>query len=247
LPVALTALLVAACSEPPRRISESSEQPGTAQTPVSEPHSQAPELIPADELSGTVVETMNSGGYTYVLLDDGEQEVWAAGPQTYVAVGDTVSLSASMPMANFYSSTLERDFDLIFFAAAITGGSAPGGSPNAAPETPDAPAIDASKIEQVEGGQTVEGIFVGKHDLVGKTVSVRGKVVKFTPAIMGKNWLHIQDGTGAKGTNDLTVTTDASAAVGDTVVISGVLVADKDFGAGYRYDLIIEDAQVTVE
>ena len=78
-------------------------------------------------------------------------------------------------------------------------------------------------------------------------MKVRGKVVKFTPEIMGKNWIHLQDGTGAAGTNDLTVTTSAMAKKGDTVVISGALVIDKDFGYGYAYDVIIEDADVTVE
>jgi len=90
-------------------------------------------------------------------------------------------------------------------------------------------------------------MFTKKAELAGKSVSVRGKVVKFTPEIMGKNWIHLQDGTGAEGTSDLTVTTSASAKMGDTVTVSGVVVIDKDFGYGYAYDVIIEDAEVTVE
>ncbi len=74
-------------------------------------------------------------------------------------------------------------------------------------------------------------------------------MVKFTPRIMGKNWLHLQDGSGdtAAGTHDLTVTTNVTAKVGDTVLISGAVTLDKDFGEGYKYDVIIEDAKVTVE
>jgi hypothetical protein len=65
---------------------------------------------------------------------------------------------------------------------------------------------------------------------------------------MGKNWLHVRDGTGEEGTNDLTVTTiDVLPNVGDLVLVTGPLETDKDFGMGYRYDLIIEDAEVTVE
>ena len=64
---------------------------------------------------------------------------------------------------------------------------------------------------------------------------------------MGKNWVHVQDGTGGSGTNDLTVTTNATAAVGDTVLVRGKLGADKDFGFGYKYDILIEDAALTVE
>ncbi|MGW8313899.1 MAG: nucleotide-binding protein, partial [Desulfuromonadales bacterium] len=76
---------------------------------------------------------------------------------------------------------------------------------------------------------------------------VRGKVVKFSPQIMGKNWIHIQDGTGEAGSNDLTVTTNTTANVGDTVVISGTLTADKDFGYGYQYSVLVEDAEVATE
>ena len=76
---------------------------------------------------------------------------------------------------------------------------------------------------------------------------MRGKVVKFSANIMGKNWVHLQDGTGESGINDLTVTTSAVVNKGDTVLVSGVLVIDKDFGYGYSYDVIIEDAEVSVE
>ena len=95
--------------------------------------------------------------------------------------------------------------------------------------------------------QTVAEIYAKKADLSGKPVKVRGKVVKFSPDIMGKNWLHIQDGSGQVGGNDLTVTTMATAKPGDTVVISGKLTVAKDFGYGYKYDVIVEDAQVTKE
>jgi hypothetical protein len=76
---------------------------------------------------------------------------------------------------------------------------------------------------------------------------VRGRVVKFNAMIMGKNWLHVRDGSGADGTNDLTVTTATKARVGDLVLVTGVLKTDRDFGGGYKYSLIVEDATVVVE
>ncbi len=96
---------------------------------------------------------------------------------------------------------------------------------------------------------TIAEIYAGKAELGDKAVTVRGIVVKFSPQIMGTNWLHIQDGSGnveAK-TNDLTVTSMAQVKVGDTVVASAPLTLNKDFGYGYKYDLIMEKAQVTVE
>ncbi|MFZ5775781.1 MAG: DNA-binding protein [Thermodesulfobacteriota bacterium] len=105
------------------------------------------------------------------------------------------------------------------------------------------------KVEKAAGenGRTVAEIFAKAKELGGKKVKVRGQVVKFSPAIMGKNWLHIQDGTGdpMKNTHDLVVTTASEAAKGDMVTVEGVLAADKDFGYGYKYDVIVEDAAVS--
>ncbi len=85
-----------------------------------------------------------------------------------------------------------------------------------------------------------------KPKLTGSTVTVRGRVVKFNGGILGRNWIHLQDGTGdaTQGTHDLTVTTDAKAAVGDVVTITGMLVVDQDFGAGYAYAVLLESASV---
>ena len=127
------------------------------------------------------------------------------------------------------------------------GGSMPSGAGGAEQHTQPGEVTIETKPEKAEGGYTVEEIFQSKADLKDKTVILRGKVVKFNPEIMGKNWMHVQDGTGAKGTNDITVTSAARAKVGDTVLIKGKLSLDRDFGFGYKYALIIEDAEVTVE
>jgi hypothetical protein len=105
------------------------------------------------------------------------------------------------------------------------------------------------KVEKASGseGKTVAELFAQRAALKGKTVAVRGKVVKFLPEIMGKNWVHIRDGSGsAKGKdNDLTVTTKEKVAVGDVVVVRGTLQSDKDIGAGYEFPAIIEDAKLS--
>jgi RecJ-like exonuclease len=91
-------------------------------------------------------------------------------------------------------------------------------------------------------------VFAEKDALAGKPVAVRGKVVKVNSGIMGKTWIHVRDGSGAEGTSDLTVTTTtAQPNVGDTVLVTGPVSRNKDFGMGYQYDVIVEDAQVTVE
>lgn len=107
--------------------------------------------------------------------------------------------------------------------------------------------IDISSIKKPEGGKTIAEIFSQKDRLSGKEVLLRAKVVKFTPRIMKRNWVHLKDGTGAEGTDELIVTTQSTVKVGDTVLVKGVLQTDRDFGYGYRYDVIIEDAQLRVE
>jgi hypothetical protein len=119
--------------------------------------------------------------------------------------------------------------------------------PHPAPSETTA-SIDLSGLAKAEGGQTVAEVFAGRDQLEGKTVVVRGKVVKVNANIMGKNWLHVRDGSGEEGSNDLTITTTgALPAIGDTVVVTGPLGLDRDFGMGYSYPVIVEDAEVTVE
>ncbi len=111
------------------------------------------------------------------------------------------------------------------------------------------PSLDVTGIKLAAGGKTVAAIIADSKKLSGQTVTVRGQVVKYNAQILGKNWLHIRDGSGSadKGDNDLTVTTAIDAKLGDTVLVTGKVELNKDFGAGYKYAIMIVDAQVTVE
>jgi len=195
-------------------------------------------------VSGKVVETMNSGGYTYVLVDKDGAKTWVALPQSAITVSSEITCQPGMEMNNFKSPSLNRTFERIVFS----GGIAPVG-PVAAPTPAAAPApAEAITVSKAEGAnaQTVGEIFEKKDALANKPVAVQGKVVKVSRGIMGKNWLHLQDGTGsqAAGTNDLVVTTDALPEIGAVVAIKGNLSRERDFGAGYFYDVIIENAEV---
>ena len=94
--------------------------------------------------------------------------------------------------------------------------------------------------------KTVEALNVEKVQLKGKQVAFKGKVVKVNNGIMKKNFLHIQDGTGKEGTNDITVTSTQTAKEGEMVSIVGKVMLDRDFGSGYTYPLLIEEAVITV-
>jgi len=208
-------------------------------------------------VSGKVLETMDAAGYTYVRVAAPDGAMWAAGPQTRVKVGDTVSFSRGMVMKNFHSEKLDRTFESIAFVSSITVGepaAAPEGAtagkadPHGAISKPGGASVDVTGIERAEGGKTVGEIFDQKDSLAGKEVVLRAKVVKANFGIMGRNWLHVRDGTkSSSGADDLTVTTSGTAEVGARVLVRGKVSVNKDFGFGYHYDVIIEDATVTVE
>jgi len=116
------------------------------------------------------------------------------------------------------------------------------------PAAKPAAEVDLTGIAKAEGGKTVAEVFAEKDALAGQKVTLRGKVVKANANIMGTNWLHVRDGSGTEGTNDLTVNTAGFVPnVGDTVLLTGTVALNKDFGMGYSYDVIVEDAEVTVE
>lgn len=104
------------------------------------------------------------------------------------------------------------------------------------------------KVEKASGAnaKTVAELWAQRASLKGQEVAVKAKVVKVTPGVLGKNWLHVRDGSGSKATkdNDLAVTTDGVAKVGDVVTVTGLVSVDKDFGAGYAYPVIVENAKL---
>lgn len=231
----------------------------------------APAAAPGT-LNGKVLETMNSGGYTYIRLETAAGEAWAAIGQADVKVGSTIAITPQMTMTDFESPTLKRKFASIVFgtlvqpggampaAMAATGDSPHGGamgamgamgsSPHASGMGGNEPAASApiAKVAKAEGpdARTVEEIWAQKDALKGKRVVVRGVVVKYSSNIMGKNWIHLRDGSGSadKKNDDITVTTTSLAAKGDTVLVTGKIATNIDIGAGYAYEVMIEDAGV---
>ncbi len=218
--------------------------------------------------AGTVVETTNASSYTYVLIDTGKEKVWAAAPQFDVKVGDKVSFSDGMAMQGFESKALHRKFDVVYFVGSIeTPGAGkaanpgPGHGVGAVPNDEvhagvgraataagaSAAKLDFSGLKKADGGVTVGELYEQKAKLEKKEVTFRGKVVKYNAQVMNKNWLHVQDGTGAAGANDVTVTSTNTAHLGDTVLVRGTVVLNKDYGYGYKYGLVVEDAKVSVE
>ena len=195
-----------------------------------------------DAINGTVVETMNSGGYTYLLLDRKGEKEWFAVPESLVRIGDEIQVMPGVQMGPYDSPTLKRTFDKIIFSGGITG------TLKRKVSTTDDKVEDkeAVKIDKAEGqnAYTVAEVFAKKDSLNGKKVVVRGKVVK-SSQFEGMQWLRIIDGSGSskRGDHKLVVTTAQSADKDDIVTATGTVTAGKAFGA-LTYEVIVEDAQL---
>ncbi|MBL0212098.1 MAG: nucleotide-binding protein [Holophagaceae bacterium] len=204
---------------------------------------------PANNLTGKLLERIDASPYSYLKIQSAKGEVWAAVPETKLAKGAEVTVFNPMQMDNFESKTLKRKFDVVFFGTL----EAPAASANpamqhaAAAKGPDG--VPDVKVDKATGpdARTVAEIHAQKTELKEKPVSVRGKVVKFTSQVMSKNWIHLRDGSGnaGKGDNDLTITTQGTAKVGDVVLVKGIVRVNKDFGSGYTYAVIVEDAKLS--
>ena len=203
----------------------------------------------AQTLAGKVVETMDSGGYTYVQIDNSGKKTWVAVPATKVVKGQDISFAPGAEMQNFESKTLNRTFDSIIFSGGVVGQAAKGSEMKSPGSKGSAvTATEKIKVDKAAGpnAYTVEEIYKNGGKLENKNIVVKGKVVKVSAGVMKKNWIHLQDGSGdvKTGSNDLVITSDDLPAVGDVVTVSGTLYNNKDFGSGYKYLVIIENANI---
>jgi len=195
-------------------------------------------------------EVIQGSRYTYVRVSADGSDYWISINKADIKEKGTYYWSLGSEMNEFTSKELKRTFRSIFFVQDFTdqpitnaGGPQPPPSASMAgkQEAPEYPGI---VVPRAPGGITIAGIYAGKKSMEGKTVKICGKVVKFSGGIMNKNWVHIQDGTKDNGKFDLTVTTQDSVKVGDVVIFEGKIALNKDIGAGYFYEILMEDARV---
>jgi len=195
--------------------------------------------------TATVEETMNSGGYTYARVKKDNRTFWIAGPPTELKKGETISFYEQMMMEQFNSKTLKRTFDRILFVSAISKGDT---LPKVAAPIPNTKASmmedpPVRELGEAEGRFSVADVYAKAPELAGKTIEVKGKVVKISRNIMARNWVHIQDGSGEGPTSKIVFRTiQEGVVVDDEVVAKGILELDKNFGFNYYYPVIVEDS-----
>ncbi len=207
----------------------------------------------ANAIQGTVLEVLPAAPYTYLRIKAAQGEVWTAVPAGDTKVGATVTVLVQVKMDKFQSTTLNRTFDTVYMgtlqgsgAEAPAAPSAPAAAMIAASRVPTAPSQD--KVAKATGADayTISEVYARRKELKDHSVTVQGRVTRCIGGILGRTWIHLADGSGQAQTKDfdLAVTSQGSAKVGDVVTIKGVLHLDKDFGTGYAYPVIVEDAKI---
>lgn len=202
------------------------------------------------------------GTYTYLLVKGKGPEYWVAVSALEAAPGETYYYQGGLLMENFHSDELDRDFESVLFLDAIYPGTPPDlGSntdqearemdfdqplpPQGQGDTPGSRAVTEKarvKVEAVEGAITIAELYANPSQYEGKQIKVTGQVTKFNPQIMDRNWIHLQDGTEHEGKFDLTATSVEYFETGNTVSLEGILALNRDFGYGYSYELLLENA-----
>jgi hypothetical protein len=201
-------------------------------------------------VKGEVLEVKDVESYTYLRLKTKDGETWAAVGKAPVKKGAEVTIENVMVMNNFESKSLKKTFPTILFGTLVGAGGSASGAGNGMPPAHSgiAKATDIGDIHVPKASganaRTVAEVMTKGAELKDKPVLVRGKVVKYNEGIMGKNWIHLRDGSGSAkdNTNDILVTTMSQTKTGDVVTVKGVVRTDKDFGSGYSYKVLIEEA-----
>jgi hypothetical protein len=203
----------------------------------------AGEVSSVSAVKGRVLEIKEVESYTYLRLKTKDDEIWAAVLKAPVTIGTEVKIENVMIMNNFESKTLKRTFKTILFGTLDSGANEMTAAHPRLANIADTSDIYVPKANGSNSWSVAEVMTKGTQ-LKDQTVLVRGKVVKFNPEIMGKNWVHLRDGSGSVNdkTNDVLVTTMNQAKIGDVVTAKGIVHTNKDFGAGYYYNVIIEEA-----
>ena len=190
-----------------------------------------------------VVEKIPSNNYLYLQVSENKETYWIAVPAMDIDPGETIYFSKYMVMNDFKSDNIDRTFDNILFVEDARKSATPDEMKKIHSGAASVEKQDLN-IEPLAEGKTIQQIYANKSSLNGQVILTKGKVVKFNKQIMKRNWIHIQDGTGDENSYDLVITTNDEVKVGDVITAEGKSSVDKDFGAGYFFPVIIEEAKI---
>lgn len=235
----LLSALVWSCDSKPKVI-ESVDVAEETQQDASDPN--------ASKLHKVVVEeVLQTSKYTYLNVTEDGAKIWIAVPKKDVKVGGTYYYRGGLKKNNFKSVEFDRVFETLYLVSDVSEDPGLGGMTGSSPHGGKAeePQLDqTTKLDPPPGGISIAELFKNRQKYEGQTVKIKGRCVKLNTNIMNRNWIHLQDGSMTDEQIDLTVTTTDKVALGEIVTFEGKITLNKDFGAGYKYEIIMEEAHL---
>ena len=236
---------IVACSNGPVKIEEqSSPDAEKAAQSIFEKSSEKSERSTASKAVHQieVLEILESDRYSYLRVTEGEDEYWIATIQGSYELGESYLYSDGLYKTDYFSTEFNRSFDRIYLVSDLRAKNAPKQGSSSIDKLvgiEQSKPVSEADYER-EGSIKIKDLIANSEKYANKEIQITAKVVKVNPAIMDRNWLHLKDGTFDDF--DLVATSQEGVPAGHIVTLKGTLVLDRDFGAGYRYDLIIENA-----
>jgi hypothetical protein len=233
----LFAGLITSCANKPKIIEATEEQANGSPNAA---------IDNSNELHTVVAnEVLHTSRYTYMNVTENGDAFWIAIPRKEVETGKTYYYRGGLKKNNFKSAEYDRVFETLYLISDVTedpnGIPTMGGDPHV--HSDEEPVLSNEKIAPPPGGITISELLKNKSQYEGKTVKVKGQVVKVNRMIMQRNWIHLRDGSTGEEV-DLTITTTDNIQMGAIVAFEGIITLNKDFGAGYKYDIIMEEAKL---
>ena len=187
-----------------------------------------------------IKEVLEAGGYTYLRVIENGHEEWLAIVKSNIISGKIYSYEDAAPMKNFKSRELEKTFDEVLFVAKLTLKE----DPTAIVEKKKSTLYKKVKSISEKEIVTLSDLYKYKESFEGKTIRIKGEVTKFSSNILGKNWIHLEDRSIKQGKNDIVATIDEEIKVGDKISIEGKITTNRDFGSGYKFEVMMENAKI---
>ena len=236
---------------------ESEYKPIPVNKDVQETHDHAVEFSRkdvSDEVHQVVVkEIIPATKYLYLNVEENGERYWIAIIKKEIELEQTYYYNRALLKTNFESKETNRHFDEIYLVTNLVGvdhakiNSDPVNldhlhEQNTSEEIPSTSKSEPAKLIEREGSIKIADLVSNAKKFEGKTVQISGKCFKINPNIMERNWIHLRD--GSKDSYDLVITSKEFVEEGSVVTMKGTVTLNNDFGAGYRYDLVIEDGEI---
>lgn len=239
-------VMMARCTQNPKVIATSSDNTGTEEGTGIFSDEQPPAIpdlskqsLGSDLHTVTVEEVLPTTRYVYLRVKEGQEAFWIATNKQEVSVGESYFYRGGLLKTDFESKEHKRVFDKLYLVSAIV--KADHGNQSTPIESQSSSTKPAKDVD-VKGSVKIADLVANPAKYAGKTIQISGQCVKINPNIMGRNWVHLQD--GSKDDYDLVITSAVQIPVGHTVTLTGKVVLNKDFGAGYQYDILLEEGQI---